>query len=188
MDKIFFTNIEGIVRIIVTVPFVYVLVILYIRVFGKRSTSQMNNFDWIVTVAMGSLVASTIVLENVGIVDGAVGILMLMLLQYLLTKVMLGSKAVRKLARSTPQLLLYEGEYLWDNKERILKPEILASIRESGYKNVDQVYAVILETGATFSVIPKENDDEVCFSLSDVEGLPTGLKEELEEKGDATSD
>ena len=187
MDSIFFTNIEGIIRIVVTVPFVYVLVILYIRIFGKRSTSQMNNFDWIVTVAMGSLVASTIVLENVGIVDGAVGILMLMLLQYLLTKAMLGSKTVRKLARSTPQLLLYEGKYLLDNmkNERILKPEILASIREQGFKNIDQVYAVILETDATFSVIPTENDEQVRFSLADVEGLPDGLKEELEEKSDA---
>jgi uncharacterized membrane protein YcaP (DUF421 family) len=150
----------------------------------------MNNFDWIVTVAMGSLVASTIVLESVGIVDGAIGILMLMLLQYLLTKVMLDSKAISKLARSTPQLLLYQGEYLLDNmeKERILKPEILASIRESGLKNIDQVYAVILETDATFSVIPEENNNEVCFSLADVEGLPTGLKEELEKKGDADAD
>ena len=47
---------------------------------------------------------------------------------------------------------------------------------------------MILETDATFSVIPKENDDQVRFSLADVEGLPNGLKEELEEKGDADSD
>ncbi|WKN43286.1 DUF421 domain-containing protein [Tunicatimonas pelagia] len=187
MDNIFVTNLDSIVRIVVIVPVIYVLVILYIRVIGKRSTSQMNNFDWIVTVAMGSLVASTIILKDVAIVDGALGILLLMVLQYLLTKVMLYSATIRKIVKSTPQLLLYEGEFLPDNmkRERILESEILASIRESGLKNKNQVYAVILETDASFSVIPKENDDEVCFSLADVEGLPSGLKEELKSKGEA---
>ena len=187
MDSIFVTNFESIVRIIATVPVIYVLVILYIRVIGKRSTSQMNSFDWIVTVAMGSLVASTIILKDVAIVDGAMGILMLMVLQYLLTKVMLYSTSIKKIVKSTPQLLLYEGEFLPDNmkRERILETEILASIREKGLKNKKQVYAVILETDASFSVIPTENNDEVGFSLADVDGLPQGLKDELESRGDA---
>ncbi len=186
MDKIFECNLEDVIRIVSCAIIIYALIIVYIRTLGKRSTSELNNFDWIVTVSVGSIVASTVVLKDISIIKGGVGILILLLLQYLVTKAMYASDKIRELIKSTPQLLLFEGEFIDENmkKERILKPEVYAAIRQEGLKSIKQIYAVVLETNSKISVIPNENSDEIGFSLSDVQGLPEGLKNDLESKNE----
>ena len=47
------------------------------------------------------------------------------------------------------------------NKERLLKPEVYAAIRQRGLKSVNQIYAVVLETNSKISVIPNENSEEI---------------------------
>ncbi|WP_425222394.1 hypothetical protein [Psychroserpens sp.] len=95
MEKFFFDGQDNLLRIAFTAPIVYGIVILYIRVVGKRATSQMNSFDWIVTVAMGSLVASTIILKNISLLEGAFSIFLLLFMQYVLTKLMVFSPLLR---------------------------------------------------------------------------------------------
>lgn len=62
---VLFDGWEGIINFFLAAPVMYMPVILAIRITGKRSTSQMNNFDWIVTVAIGSLTASEIIIDSV---------------------------------------------------------------------------------------------------------------------------
>ncbi|RKN83501.1 DUF421 domain-containing protein [Ulvibacterium marinum] len=185
MEKFLFDNQDNLIRIAFSAPVIYAIVILYIRLVGKRATSQMNSFDWIVTVAMGSLVASTIILKDISILEGAFSILLLLLMQLILTKLMVHSSALRKVVRSSPQLLVYNGEFLEDNmaSERIVKNEILSAIRHRGVQNIKEVHAVVLETDATFSVITKE-EDNAPYTLADVQGLPEGLKEDLEKRNE----
>jgi len=186
MEKIFETSVEDIFRVLTSAVIVYFLIIVYIRLLGKRSTSELNNFDWIVTVSVGSIVASTVILEDISVTEGGIGIFILMMLQFIVTKLMYNLSAFREVVKSTPQLLLFEGEFIDENmkKERILKPEVYAALRQSGLKSVKQVYAVVLETNSKISVIPNEDDEEVGFSLSDVQGLPDGLKKDLENRED----
>jgi len=186
MEKIFECSVDDIIRIVSSAVIVYVLIIVYIRILGKRSTSELNNFDWIVTVSVGSIVASTIILKDISVTEGAIGIFILMILQFIITKFMYQSESFREVVKSTPQLLLFEGEFLEENmkKERILKPEVYAAIRQSGLKSVKQIYAIVLETNSKISVIPNENSEKIGFSLSDVQGLPDGLKDDLENQKD----
>lgn len=182
MEKIFECNFDDLIRLFASAIVIYFLIILYIRILGKRSTSELNNFDWIVTVSVGSIVSSTIILEDISIIEGGLSVLILMILQFIVTKVMYDSEKVREVVKSTPQLLLFEGDFIEENmkKERVLKPEIYAAIRQKGLKSVKQIYAVVLETNSKISVIPNKNTNEIGFSLSDVQGLPDGLKDDLE--------
>ncbi|WP_283641599.1 DUF421 domain-containing protein [Mesonia mobilis] len=186
LEKLLIGDYESLISIVVTAPIIYVSIIFYIRIFGKRTTSQMNSFDWIVTVAMGSLVASTVILKDVSVIAGALAIFILMSLQFVLTKLMVRSKKVRELVRATPELLFFDGEFIMKNmrQERITKPEVYAAIRESGLPNINEVYAVVLETDAKFSVIGMSKSNS-SFSLADVEGLPNGLKEDLKKVKDS---
>jgi len=181
LDKFLVDNQDNLLRIAFTAPIIYGIVILYIRLVGKRATSQMNSFDWIVTVAMGSLVSSTIILEDISIVEGAFSVFLLLMMQYILTKILTVSPMLQKLVRATPQLLVYNGKYLMDNMstERVLKSEVLSEIRNNGIQNIEDVHAVVLETDASFSVIPKMDKND-SFTLADVDGLPEGLKNDLE--------
>lgn len=174
------------IDIAINAPIIYILVIVYVRLIGKRSTSKMNSFDWIVTVGMGSIVASTIILEGVTLLEGAFSILLLLLLQFCLTYSVTHWAFAQRVLKTSPQLMLYKGEFITDNmkKERVLKSEVFAAIRRHSYKSTEDIYAVVLETDASFSVIPNDNDDVPGFSLADVSGLPDGLKEDLQERGE----
>jgi len=189
MENIFPSSVDDILRLLISAVIVYILIIVYIRLLGKRSTSELNNFDWIVTVSVGSIVASTIILKDISITEGGVSIFVLMMLQFMVTKSMYHSEKFREIVKSTPQLLLFEGEFIEKNmkNERILRPEVYAAIRQSGLKSIKQIYAVVLETNSKISVIPNENSDELGFSLSDVQGLPDGLKDDLENREDGNT-
>ncbi len=180
MNKLFYDDFENMIRILISAPIIYVLVIGYIKLMGIRTTSQMNSFDWIVTVAMGSVVASVVMLRNVPIVNGAVAIFMLMGLQFVFTSLMVYFKMWKKVIRSTPELLVFEGKFIKDNmkKERMVEAEVYAAIRESGVQGINNVYAVVLETDASLSVIGKD-EKNTPLSLIGVEGLPPALKKTL---------
>lgn len=181
MDKLFTTTSSDILRILVSSLVIYVLVIIYIRILGKRSTSQLNNFDWIVTVSVGALFASTILTKKVSATEGGAAILFLLILQFIVTKSMIYSNFIRKMVKSTPQLILLEGEFLHENmkKARILKVEVYAAIRQEGYRSLDDIYAVVLETNSKLSVLPQDDSDQTAFSLYGVKGLPMSLESQI---------
>jgi uncharacterized membrane protein YcaP (DUF421 family) len=180
MENLFFYDMENLTRVLITIPILYILVVLYVKMAGIRTTAQMNSFDWIVTVALGSVLASTIVLKNVPLIAGAVAVLALILLQFILTKLTFWSQSWKKIVHSTPQLLLLNGKFIEENlrSTRVVKSEILAAIRERGHPNINNVYAVVLETDAKLSVIGMDKSN-TSFSLADVQGLPDGLKNDL---------
>ncbi|NNF59099.1 MAG: DUF421 domain-containing protein [Rhodothermaceae bacterium] len=177
---ILFDGWEQVFRAAATATFIYVAVVISVRLSGKRSTSQMNSFDWIVTVAMGSMVASAIVLKDTGVATVFAGLAVLLLLQWALTKTLTVWPFARRLVRASPTLLYYRGQFLEDNlrKERVLRNEILAAVREAGVGLLDEVEAVILETDADLSVIRK-GDGRVPTTLEGVSGLPDSVAEAI---------
>lgn len=187
MDKIFDCSLDDLLRLLSTSIIIYILVIFYVRILGKRSTSELNNFDWIVTVSIGSIFASTVILEDISVYEGAFSMLFLFLLQFLVTKGMYKFVQFRKVVKSTPQLLFFEGDFIEENmkRERITDSEIYAAIRQKGLKSIKQIYAVVLETNSKLSVIPNDDNESLGFSLSDVQGLPDGLKQDLKDRNEA---
>ena len=66
ISAIFYDGWKDLVRIVLAAPAIYFTIIVFIRLAGKRSTSQMNNFDWVVTVALGSIAGAGSSLTIVG--------------------------------------------------------------------------------------------------------------------------
>lgn len=164
-----------VVEAMIAAALLYAFVILSVRVSGKRSTSQMNNFDWVVTVAIGSLMASGILLQDVSLFESMAAIGTLLGLQFLLTWVILRWEAMEELVRADPRLLFHDGEFLWSamRRERVCKQEVLSAIRANGMRDLDEVQSVILETNASLSVLPrpKEEDEPGRRALQDVHGI-----------------
>ncbi|MEM8810585.1 MAG: YetF domain-containing protein [Cyanobacteria bacterium P01_G01_bin.38] len=167
---------EGIIKICIAAPIMYLAVVAAIRVAGKRSTSQMNNFDWIVTVAVGSLTASGIILDSVTVAEALTAIALLLGAQYLLTKGFLASGRLTKLARARPTLLVHNGQFIHEalQRERVMTSEVMAALRENGLVNIQEAQWVILETDATFSVIPKSDRDFSKAQFENISGFPPG--------------
>ncbi|KIN65850.1 Membrane protein-like protein [Sulfitobacter noctilucae] len=155
-DPIFFDGFDGLLRTICAAVFLYVAVVVAVRIFGKRSTSQMNNFDWIVTVGIGSLMASGVMLEDVTVIESVAAIYVLLGLQWALTRSMLSSDEVTKAIKSEPTLLLHRGEVIEAamKRERLTMAELHAAVRGAGLSRIEDVQWVILETNSSLSVIP----------------------------------
>ena len=73
----FFHNWEEIVRILVVGPLAYAALILMLRVSGKRTLSKMNAFDLVVSVALGSLLATILLSKDVSLAEGIAAFSML---------------------------------------------------------------------------------------------------------------
>jgi len=139
---------------------VYIGVIILVRISGKRTTSQMNNFDWIITVALGGLISSGILLKEVSVVDAMVAASWLVFLQWIMTWLVIRSEGLRHLVKAQPALLVTDGAFIQSNmtSERVSADEVMAALRENGLHELKQAKWVILETDASFSVVADNSE------------------------------
>lgn len=175
VSTIFYDGWEGLVRIAVAAPLIYLSIIAFIRLAGKRSTSQMNNFDWVVSVALGSIAAAGVMNSSVTVLEALFAIGLLLAIQWCLTFMLARSEAVAGLVKATPRLLVYKGRFLDANirQERLTKPEVLSALRENGLTNVEEAESVIVEADASFSVIARSDKDIAPEELAaTVAGVP----------------
>ncbi|RSD26675.1 DUF421 domain-containing protein [Mesobacillus subterraneus] len=157
----FFNSWDAIFRTLIVGVLAYSGLVILLRISGKRTLSKMNAFDLIVTVALGSTLASILLNKNVALMEGLSAFFILIALQYLVAWLSVHSDRFKKLIKSDPQLLFYRGEFLTDkiNKERVLEVEILQAARSSGIQSLDDAEAVVLETDGSISVIKKSDSN-----------------------------
>lgn len=137
----------------------YLFVVLLVRVMGKRVTAQMNSFDWIITVAVGSLVASGILLRDVAVADAVTAIVVLALCQWAMTWMSMKSAHFSDIVKPVPRLLVHKGEYLESamRAERVTKSEVNVALRAEGFTDVADANWVILETNGQLTVVPRQD-------------------------------
>ena len=157
----FFNSWESALRPLIMGFLAYSALVLLLRISGKRTLSKMNAFDLIVTVALGSTLATTLLNKNIALIEGIAAFLILVVLQYMVAWLSIRSDGFKKLIKSDPKLIFYQGKYLKENivKERVLEVEILQAARSSGINSMDQVEAVVLETDGSISVIKKSDSE-----------------------------
>lgn len=156
----FFDNWYGIGRAVLVGVLAYAGLIALLRATGKRTLSKMNAFDLVVTVALGSTLATVLLTEKVALLEGLIGLAVLILLQFAVTWLSVRSGAVRRLVRAEPTLLYFRGEFLPDalRSQRVTEAEVYQAVRGSGQAGLQQVAAVVLESDGTLSVVPAGPD------------------------------
>lgn len=155
ISKVLYDGWQAPARVLVIGIFAYLALLLLLRVSGKRTLSKMNAFDFIVTIALGSTLASALLSRDVALVDAVAAFALLIGLQFVVTWLSVRSKTISRLVKSEPTLLLYRGEFLSDamRDERITEGEIYAAVRDHGARSLEDVQAVVLETTGQLSVI-----------------------------------
>ena len=88
---------------------VLLLLLLLLRVSGKRTLTKMNAFDLVVTVALGSTLATVLLTKSVALAEGLTAFVLLIFLQFVLTWLFVRSQAASRLVKSEPTLLVYQG-------------------------------------------------------------------------------
>ena len=117
----------------------------------------MNAFDLVVTVALGSTLATVLLTQDVALVEGITAFALLILLRYAITWLSVWSDWVRRLVKAEPRLLLHDGRFLPEamRRERVTEDEIRSAVRAQGVASLGAVSGVVLETDGSFSVVKR---------------------------------
>ncbi|MDP9369924.1 MAG: DUF421 domain-containing protein [Chloroflexota bacterium] len=151
----FFDSWSGLGRVLIVGVVAYGALVLILRVSGKRTLSKMNAFDFVVTIALGSTLATILLSKDVALAEGLLALALLIGLQFVITWLSVRSPTVNRLVKAEPALLFHRGHFLHGamRRARVVEAEIRAAVREQGIASLEEVDAVVLETDGSFSVI-----------------------------------
>ena len=150
-----FTSWESLGRVLVSAFAGYVALVVLLRSSGKRTLSKMNAFDFVVTIAFGSVLAGIALNKTVSIAEGVTALAFFVGIQFVVTWLSVRSERFQSIVKGSPTILFYQGEFVRDalRKTRMTEEEVVSAIRRSGAMTPDEVGAVVLETEGTLTVM-----------------------------------
>ena len=159
----------------------YIIVLVVMRLMGKREIGQLQPFELAIAIMIADL--ATIPMADVGIpiIDGIIPILGLLVMHLLISFINLKSMNVRGLICGKPSILIFRGRIDEQvmKKERFTINELQERLRSSNINDISDVEYAILETNGQVSVIPKPNKratiPEDFNIMPDYEGLSYDL-------------
>ncbi|MGQ3157305.1 DUF421 domain-containing protein [Neoaquamicrobium sediminum] len=160
--EMFYQDGQGIVRTIVVGLLAYAVLVLFLRISGKRTLAKLNAFDLVVTVALGSTLSAIVLQESVALAEGAVALALLIVAQYAVTFTSVRSRVVANLVRSEPALLAKDGCFCEATmrRERVTAAEALSAVRANGGSDILDVESLVLESDGSMSVALKAHRAE----------------------------
>jgi uncharacterized membrane protein YcaP (DUF421 family) len=162
--------------IVLSAVALYVLLILYTRLVGLRSFSKMSAFDFAITIAIGSILASVTLWQKPTLLEGAVALGVLFGLQFVVGNLRKRVPGVTALIDNRPLLLMDGTEVLSDHLRRanMTEADLRAKLREANVTRLEQVRAVVMESTGDVSVLHAPPDAPAIDDalLADVQGDP----------------
>lgn len=145
----------GIGRVLLVGTLAYVALVLVLRISGKRTLTKLNAFDLVVTVSLGSTLATVLLSKTVPLAEGVMALVLLVGLQFLITSLSVRWSSFERLVKSEPTLLMLRGSPLNAalRAQRVTLDEVMAAVRSQGVVDMAEVGAVVLETDGTISVL-----------------------------------
>jgi uncharacterized membrane protein YcaP (DUF421 family) len=156
-------NLDIILRAIVLTVLAMCWVVALVRINGLRSFSKMTNFDFVMTIAIGSLLAGASQSSSWGaFMQAILSMAVLFIVQYTTARLRNASDTFEKLIQNKPVVLMRDGKILDEAlaETRIAKSDLIAKLREANVLNFSEVRAVILETTGDISVLHGEKCSE----------------------------
>ncbi|MEV5634076.1 DUF421 domain-containing protein [Micromonospora tulbaghiae] len=150
-------NPADLLRLLVVALLVYPVLVVILRVSGKRTLSKLNAFDFVVTVALGSTLATILLSRDVSLVEGILALVLLVGLQYGAALLVVRWPSSQRLLKARPTLLLRDGRLRYESMRsvRVAESEIRQAARSQGAGDLGELAAVVLETDGSLSVITR---------------------------------
>ncbi len=157
----FFGGAHELLRIAIVGSLAYIAIILLLRAAGKRALAKLSAYDFIITIALGSMLATAILSPGMTLDRAALAFALLVGLQRLFAWLSMRSSAFYHLTSNQPTLVAYKGRFLERNLAQLnlRRGDIEAAVRSQGQASVNEVGAVVLETDGTLSVITNMKGD-----------------------------
>ena len=166
------TSWSSVLMVFISTVGVYIALIAYTRIAGLRSFSKMSSFDFAITVAFGSVVASTILAKDPPLLQAIVGLGALYAIQMTVSNLRGSSTVMSKLVDNEPLLLMKGTDIIEENLKaaKVTHDDLHSKLREANVTQMHQVHAVVMEATGDIAVLHHEDpdhqlDDELLKSV-----------------------
>lgn len=134
---------------------VYIVVLLGVRLSGKREVGQMTPFDLTLLLLISNAVQNAMTGPDTSLIGGVVAAATLLILNYLVAELSGGNRRFRKLVQGQPSLLIHDGVVLTGHmtKEHVSMDELQRSLREHGISSYHDVALAVLEVDGSISCL-----------------------------------
>jgi uncharacterized membrane protein YcaP (DUF421 family) len=133
---------------------VYLVLVLLLRLFGKRELAQLNPFDLVVLLSLSNTVQNAIIGEDNSVTGGLIGAFSLLAINWLVVRVLFRSRRLTRVLEGRATVLVRDGQI--DQKalarESLSREELIEVIHRQGFEDVHQVRKCELEPNGTFYV------------------------------------
>ena len=146
------------VEIALRTAVVYLLVLVGIRLSGKREVGQMTPFDLTLLLLLSNSVQNAMTGPDTSLAGGAVAAATLLILNYLVAEVAGTNRRFRRFIQGQPSLLIHDGEVIAAHmaKEHVSMDALESALREHGVATYKEVALAVLEVDGSISVLKYE--------------------------------
>ncbi|HEY3374729.1 MAG TPA: YetF domain-containing protein [Candidatus Aquicultor sp.] len=145
------------VQIFTRTAVIYFVVLIGLRLTGKREIGQFTPFDLVLVLLIANAVQNAMVGPDTSLSGGIVAALTLLGINYLVSAIADRSRILQELTVGKPTLLIHDGKVIESNltREKITYDELEAALREHGINKISDVQGAVLEVDGSISVVPK---------------------------------
>lgn len=142
---------------------IFAVAMIITRLAGLRTFAKMSSIDFASTIAIGSVLAGTILNDSIDLATGALALAMIIAIQVGSAALMKKFTWFNRLASNQPVLLMRHGVILEKNLDAsgVSKEDLMAKLREANALKFSSVKAVVFETTGDIAVLHSMNDDDI---------------------------
>ena len=152
--------------ILIRTVILFVMVIISMRIMGKRQIGQLQPYELVVTIMISELATLPMEDMRIPLIHGFIPIVTLLVIQIVISLLELKSDKARFILDGKPSIVIRNGRLvLSELKNQVFTVnDLLEELRMKGYYNIEDVEYAILETNGQISVIPKDDNQPVTKS------------------------
>jgi len=146
---------HALIEIALRTAVIYAVVLLGVRLSGKREVGQMTPFDLTLLLLISNAVQNAMTGPDTSLLGGVIAASTLLLLNYLIAEVSGGNRRFRKFVEGQPSLLVHDGEVITSHmaKEHVSMDELQRALREHGIASYHDVALAVLEVDGSISCL-----------------------------------
>jgi uncharacterized membrane protein YcaP (DUF421 family) len=149
------THVPVLGEIVLRTAVIYFVVLLGVRLSGKREVGQMTPFDLVLLLLISNSVQNAMTGPDTSVIGGVAAALTLLVMNYLIAELSGTNRRFRKIIQGQPTLLVHDGNVLnaHMSKEHVSMDELERALREHGVNNYHDVALAVLEVDGSISCL-----------------------------------
>jgi uncharacterized membrane protein YcaP (DUF421 family) len=155
LSGVFFPGAHVLLQILLRTGVIYLLVLIGVRISGKREVGQMTPFDLTLLLLLSNSVQNAMTGPDTSLAGGVVAASTLLILNYLIAEVSGTNRRFRRFVQGQPSLLVHDGKVIESRmaREHVSMDELHRALREHGISCIDQTALAVLEVDGSISCL-----------------------------------